>query len=228
MTKSEKLYVILCVIFAAVLMLGNMTYQKFVTIPLYFHTFELSVGAILYPLTFVISDLTTEFYGQDRAKFCVKLALWINIMAVTIITIMDHLPATSWSKISDSMFHQVFGYYGVAFIGSLIACYVAQNIDILIYAFIRSLTRGKYIWLRSNLSTAVSLLIDTSLVIGFLTYFGILPAENLLQLIVNSYSWKLFFTVAITPIFYLITIFIKRYSAYEAKEDGILSLGHSE
>lgn len=225
MSRSEKMYVILCVIFTAVLMLGNMTYQKFASIPCFIHTFELSVGAILYPVTFVISDLITEFYGKDRAKFCVRLALMANVMAVTIISIMDHLPATSWSKVSDGMFHEVFGYYGVAFIGSLVACYVAQNVDIFIYAFIRRLTKGKYIWLRSNISTGVSLLIDTSLVIGFLSLFNVLPKANLLQLIINSYSWKLFFTVAITPIFYLSALYIKRYAFAASRQDSAFAPG---
>lgn len=209
MSKSEQIYAGLCVFFASILILGNMTYQKFVSLPLMIHTFELSVGAILYPLTFLVSDLITEFFGKAKAQFCIRLALITNALVVTIIAFMDHLPATSWSKISDDMFHNVFGCYGVAFIGSIIACYAAQSIDVRLYSLIRSITKGRYIWLRSNISTSISLLVDTSLVICFMALFGILPSENVFALIANSYSWKLFFSVASTPLFYLCVISIK-------------------
>jgi len=116
---------------------------------------------------------------------------------------LSNLPATPWSKISDDTFHKIFGYYGVAFVGSIIACYAAQAIDIRLYLLISKLTKGKYLWLRSNGSTCVSLLIDTSIVIGIMTMFGIFPSSHMFTLITNSYGWKLFFTICSTPLFYL-------------------------
>ena len=114
-------------------MIGNLTYQKFVSlnIPL-FHSFDLSVGAILYPLTFLITDLIAEFYGKIRANFCVKFAMITNIIMASIICFMDYLPATSWSKINDEMFHQIFGFYTIGFLSSITACYISQKIDIFI------------------------------------------------------------------------------------------------
>jgi uncharacterized PurR-regulated membrane protein YhhQ (DUF165 family) len=52
------------------------------------------VGAITYPLTFLLTDLIAEFYGKNKANFCVKLALTINIMVAILIAIMDSLTAT--------------------------------------------------------------------------------------------------------------------------------------
>ena len=203
MSNSEKIYISLCILFVSLIMLGNLIYQKFVILQLHFYQFELSVGAILYPLTFLITDLITEFYGKERAQFCVRSAIFINILVVIIIAFMDYLPATKWSKINDEAFHNIFGHYGVAFVGSIIACYTAQIIDVRLYLLIRNLTKGKYLWLRSNGSTCVSLFVDTSIVIGFMTMFGIFSIDHMLTLIVNSYSWKLFFTICSTPLFYV-------------------------
>lgn len=124
---------------------------------------------------------------------------------------MDSLPATSWSKINDEAFHNVFGMYGVAFLGSTIACYVAQTADVLIYLSIRKLTGLKHLWIRNIGSTAISLLIDTTLVITFLTIFDIIPYQNMLELILNSYSWKLFFTIFMAPLFYLSVSIMRKY-----------------
>jgi len=211
MTIDEKIYTMICVLFAVLIIMGNMIYQKFVVLPILpFHTFELSVGAIMYPLTFLLTDLIAEFYGKSKANFCVKLALIMNIIVAILITMMDKLNATGWSKINDIIFHRVFGLYSVAFIGSIIACYTAQLIDINIYLWVRKITNGRYLWLRNNSSTAISLLVDTSIVISFMSVFGALPIDKMGTLIINSYLYKLFFTICSTPLFYALVVLIKR------------------
>lgn len=212
MTSTEKIYTSFCVLFSVLIVVGNLIYQKFVSLPiLSFYSFELSVGAILYPLTFLIMDLIVEFYGKEKAQFCIRLAVIINIIVAIIIVNMDYLKTTSWSKIDQATFHRVFGLYTVAFLGSVIACYISQSIDILLYLWIRKITKGKYLWLRNNGSTAISLFIDTSTVITFMTIFNVLPKEQMWTLIVNSYSFKLFFTIFSIPLFYLCVSLLKRF-----------------
>jgi len=81
MNIRNKIYIFLCTSFVAIVITGNLTYQKFVYLPiLNIYNFELSVGAIFYPLTFLITDLITEFYGKPHARFCVKLAVLISIL----------------------------------------------------------------------------------------------------------------------------------------------------
>lgn len=204
MEIKEKIYVTLCAIFSVSIVSGNLIYQKFVELHLFsLYAFELSVGAILYPLTFLITDLITELYGKEKANMCVKLGVCMNIMIVAIIYLMDHLNATPWSPVDNATFHKVFGFYSIAFIGSIIGCYVAQTVDVFLYLWIRERTGSGLLWLRNNGSTAISLLIDTSVVISFMTFFGALPKEHMSALIMNSYLYKLFFTICNTPIFYL-------------------------
>lgn len=203
MTRDESIYTSLCVLFSVLIVMGNLIYQKFVCLPLLpFHTFELSVGAILYPLTFLLTDLITEFYGKEKANFCVKLGISMNILVACIIAGMDQLEATNWSKIDNDIFHKVFGLYSIAFIGSILACYTAQTVDIILYLWIRKITKGKWLWARNNGSTAISLFVDTFIVITFMTTFHVLPSEHMWSLITNSYLFKLFFSLCSTPLFY--------------------------
>lgn len=211
MMNMEKIYTGLCILFSVLIVTGNLTYQKFVTLPILpFHTFELSVGAMIYPLTFLITDLIAEFYGKERSRFCVQFAISMNILVAIIIMGMDTLPATEWSKIDNLTFHKVFGLYSVAFIGSMIACYTSQAIDISLYLWIRKITNGNWLWFRNNGSTAISLFIDTFVVISFMTLFGVLPVEQMWLLIINSYSFKLFFTICSTPLFYICVSIMRR------------------
>ena len=193
------------------IILSNLTYLKFISLPFpFFHNFEISVGAILYPLTFLITDLIAEFYGKPQAKFCVKLAIIMNIIVAIILTGMDYLPATSWSTLDNTTFHKVFSVFSYAFIGSMIACYSSQNLDVFIYLFLKKISDSRYFWIRNNISAGISLLVDTIIVIGFLTFFKILPQQHSIDLIINSYTWKLFFTICSTPIFYLSVILIRK------------------
>lgn len=212
MLALDKMYIVLCALFSILIVICNLTYQKFVYLPvLPFHTFELSVGAILYPFMFMLTDLIAEFYDKKRANFCVKLAIAMNIVAALIVTGMDLLQATPWSKIDNVIFHKVFGHYGVAFIANIIACYTAQLIDITLYLWIKKLTKGKSLWLRNNGSTAISLFVDTFTAISLLTLLGVFPKEHMWIIMINSYSYKLFITVCNTPVFYLLVGIIKKF-----------------
>ncbi len=211
MKIEDKIYTSLCVLFAILVVLGNMIYQKFVALPIFpFYTFELSVGVLIYPMTFFITDLIAEFYGKERANFCVKLAIIMNVIAASIIYGMSSLKATEWSFIDDQTFNKVFGMYGVAFGASAVACYISQNIDVRIYLRLKTMTNNRYLWLRNNVSTAISLLIDTSIVISLMCFFGAIPLEQMGLLIFNGYIFKLLFVISSTPLFYICVALIGR------------------
>ena len=205
MTTAEKVYTGLCVAFSSLVILGNLTYQKFIAlqIPL-LQSFEISVGALPYPLTFIITNLITEFYGKEKATFCVRFTIFINIMIVVLLEFMDYLPAVNWSKVNNATFHQIFGFYSIAFAGSMIAGYISRIINIYLYVKIRKLTNEKYLWLRNNGSTCIALFIDTFIVVSLLTLFKILPLTQMVTVIYSSYLWKLLFTISSTPLFYFI------------------------
>ncbi len=135
----------------------------------------------------------------------------MNIMAALIVTSMNVLEATPWSRVDNAMFHTVFGSYGWAFIGIIIACYTAQVVDITLYLWIKKITRGKWLWLRNNGSTAVSLFVDTFIAIHFLTFLGLFPKEQMWLIILNSYSYKLTATILNTPVFYVMVGTIRRF-----------------
>lgn len=211
MKPEEPIYTSLCVLFSVLIVMGNLIYQKFVIISLFsFLTFELSAGAIIYPLTFLLTDLITEFYGKEKANFCVKLAILMNLIVASVISGMDQLEATSWSRVDNFIFHKVFGLYSVAFVGSVIACYAAQILDIIIYLWIRKITKGKWLWARSMGSTMISLFVDTFIVISFMIVFQVLPSEHMWPLIINSYLFKFFFSFSSTPLFYVSVRIIKK------------------
>jgi uncharacterized integral membrane protein (TIGR00697 family) len=166
----------------------------------------------------MLTDLIAEFYDKKRANFCVRLAIGMNVVAALIVTGMDNLQATTWSKIDNTLFHKVFGLYGLSFVAIIFACYVAQRIDISLYLWIKKITNGKWLWLRNNGSTAISLFVDTFTAISLLTILGIFPKDQMWLIMLNSYSYKLFATVCNTPIFYILVGIIRKFIHAKQKD----------
>jgi len=208
---NEKIYTSLAMLFCALMAIGNLTCQKFVSLDLSSYKFELSAGVVLYPISFLITGLIVEFYGKDKANFCITISILINIILAIIIAFLDFLPATNWSKINDDTFHRIFGFYGLTFACSMGAFYISQSVDIYLYSWIKNKTNGRYLWLRSNVSIFFSLLLDTTIVISLMVIFGMIPFEQIQSLIMDSYLWKLLFTICSTPVFYLCVWWIRKY-----------------
>ena len=108
MNKSINLYVILCSIFCTIIVTGNLIFQKFIQLDFFGYVFEVAVGVLLYPITFLISDLVTEFYGKLYAKLMIKTAVICSIMVLGVVSLSDWCFAASWSVVDDETFHKVF------------------------------------------------------------------------------------------------------------------------
>lgn len=201
MPLSERLYVIFCVIFAAIVITNNLIYQKFIAIPLPMHVLEISVGAILYPFTFFITDSISEIYGYERARFCIRMSIVISMVALLIVAGFSYIPATSWSKIDEATYKNIFGLCWISLLGSVIASYVSQTIDASLYLWMRKVTGYKYLWVM-NISSAVAIFVDTFIVVSFVVLFGIVPGEKMLLLTIDSYIFKILVTACSTPLFY--------------------------
>lgn len=85
---------------------------------------------------------------------------------------------------------------------SMIAYLISQTNDVYLFAFFGKITKGKHKWLRNNLSTMTSQLIDTVIFIT-IAFWGIVP--NLLIMIVSQYILKLIIALCDTPFFYIFT-----------------------
>ena len=67
-TFKEKFYLVLAGIFISSLVTCNLIANKFVTVDFGFKVFIVSAGILPYPLTFLVTDLISELYGQKKAN----------------------------------------------------------------------------------------------------------------------------------------------------------------
>ena len=210
MDFRNRLYIILGGIFIASLITANLIFQKFFTwTPFGIYTFELSVGILPYPITFLVTDLISELYGKKKADQIVISGLVSSLFVMGVVLIANAMPQTMWSPVNNETFNKVFGLFGPAVFASMVAYLIAQFIDIRIFHFWKRLTKGKHLWLRNNGSTIISQFVDTASVLLLLCITGVVEWSRFPGLLENGFIFKVMVALFDTPLFYLGVWYLK-------------------
>jgi uncharacterized integral membrane protein (TIGR00697 family) len=213
---AKNLYLLLAGLFITSLVVSNLIFQKFFywypfDIKIFGNSlFELSVGVLPYPITFLITDLISEIYGKKSANQVVITGIFASFFSMGILLIANEVPAIKNSPIDDQTFNEVFALSPIAVLASMIAYLIAQFIDIRIYHFWKNLTKGKMLWLRNNFSTFTSQFVDSLLVIGLLSLFGVLEWTLFWGLVISSFLFKVLVAALDTPLLYLFVGIFRR------------------
>ncbi|HLT33769.1 MAG TPA: queuosine precursor transporter [Aquaticitalea sp.] len=206
---AQKIYLILATLFITALVVSNLIFQKFFYwypfhLELYgTKLFEISVGILPYPITFLITDLISEIYGRKNANQIVVIGLFASVFSLGVIFLASAVPSTSWSPVNDGVFSTVFGNTATAVFASMLAYLFAQFIDIQIYHFWKRLTKGKHLWLRNNFSTFSSQLVDTLTVLLLLCSFNVITWDKFSGLLISGFLFKALIAICDTPFLYL-------------------------
>lgn len=214
---ARSIYLYLGALFITSLVVSNLIFQKFfywnpfgdVTVfgaPL----FEISVGILPYPITFLITDLISEIFGRKKANQIVVAGIFASFFSLAIVYTANVVPATVWSPVNDGLFTSVFGNTIVAVFASMMAYLLAQFVDIQIYHFWKNLTKGKYLWLRNNFSTFSSQLIDTFTVVLLLCAFGEISWDKFTGLVISGFIFKIIIAFIDTPFLYLFVYILRK------------------
>lgn len=215
---AQKIYLLLGALFITSLVVSNLIFQKFFYwYPLDINIFgaklfEISVGILPYPITFLITDLISEIYGKKRANQIVIGGIFASIFSLSIVYTANAVSATSWSPVGDNLFSTVFGNTMIAVFASMMAYLLAQLVDIQIYHFWKRITKGKHLWLRNNFSTFLSQFVDTFSVLFLLCSFGEISWNRFAGLLISGFIFKVLIAILDTPFLYLgVYLFRKRF-----------------
>jgi len=220
MTLRDRLFLILAGIFIASLVSCNLIFQKFFSwTPFGLYTFEISVGILPYPITFLVTDIISELYGKRKADQVVISGLVASVFVSLLVLLANAVPQTSWSPVSNETFSAVFGLNGPAVFASMVAYLSAQFIDIRIFHFWKKMTNGRHLWLRNNGSTIASQLVDTGAVLLLLCSFDVIAWERFGGLLVNGFLFKMLIALLDTPLFYAAVWYLKPLIGDEDREE---------
>ncbi len=226
---AYKIYLYLGALFITSLVVSNLIFQKFFywkpfgpTTVLNAPLFEISVGVLPYPITFLITDLISEVYGKRKANQVVTAGIFASLFSMSIILVAEAAPAIPASPIDDKVFRSVFALSPVAVLASMVAYLCAQYVDIAIYHFWKKVTRGKYLWIRNNCSTFTSQFIDTFLVVSLMCIFGVIPWKLFYGLVISGFLFKIFIAICDTPFLYFFVYIFRRRFKIQTNEELLL------
>jgi uncharacterized integral membrane protein (TIGR00697 family) len=185
-------------LFVTALLLANILASKIVAIG----GLILPAAIILYPLTFLFTDVVSEIEGRESARSLVMTGFYMSVIMVVAIFIGRLLPpAPFWQH--QGAYETILGSTPRIVIASMIAYVISQNHDVWAFHWWKRKTGGKYLWLRNNLSTAVSQLIDSVLFI-VIAFAGTYPMETIAVMIASQYVVKVGIAILDTPFCYLL------------------------
>ena len=196
---------------ALAVIIGNIQVLK--TVDFFYSPEPVALGTVLFASTFLCTDILSEHFGKDKAQKNVLIG-FISFLFVTIvmlITIGFNPSENDWAQES---LENIFTPMSRFFIASMIAYLVSQYFDVWIYSTIKNLTMNRFLWLRNNLSTILSSLIDNT-VFSILAWIILNPNPetfyNVIMIyILGTYILRIFIALIDTPFIYLSKIFLPR------------------
>lgn len=197
MKKTEINLQILTSVFVVSLIIANIVSAKIVS----FWGMVIPAAIVAYPLTFLITDIIGEIWGKQEANKVVKIGLLCQLVSLVLIGLAIALPVAPFAD-NQAEFVGIMksGFRVVA--ASLVAYFISQSWDVWIFHKLKEECNDKHKWLRNNLSTITSQIIDTAIFIT-IAFIGIVP--NIWVMIGSQYLIKVVFALLDTIPFYLLT-----------------------
>ena len=196
-------------------------------------SFNLTVGVLLWPVVFIMTDIINEYYGMRGVRLLSYIAA--GMIAYSFIMFkcgISLVPADFWpqshikpemsvaeqafkrSKVGDlnEAFRLIFGQGTWIIVGSLVAFLIGQVIDVLAFHKIKQYTGEKQIWLRATGSTLISQFIDSFVVLFVAFYIGAgWSFKMVIAIGIVNYIYKFVVAFAMTPVIYLVHDIIEKY-----------------
>lgn len=156
---------VLALIECGVMLISNLLATKVWTLWI----FDVDGGLILFPITYVVSDMISEIYRKQFAKVIATSCAILNLVAFSCFFIVDAIPSASGS--ANIPLTEAFNLSGRLIIASSLAFLLSNLVNADIYDFLRHFTRDDQIRLRAWLSSLVGRAIDTP-VFTLIGFFG--------------------------------------------------------
>lgn len=167
-----------------------------------------SATVFAYAFSFTTTDVLSEIFGPAVANLSLRVSFIGLLVSLVFFTAAIHAPPAGFWHGQEG-YAATLGYAWRLLVAGCVSYLVSQHLDVWLFHRIRRATHGRHLWLRNNLSTAVSQLVDSVIFIT-IAFYGVFPLTGA---IVGQYLVKLAIALLDTPFVYLS---VKRLRAYLA------------
>lgn len=198
MQKTTFNLILLNSIFMIGLVMSNLFGGKIISVL----GFTVAGAIITYPLTFLSTDIIGEIWSKQEANDCVKIGIIVQLIFLALGYLSLAIPPQEASESLQQSLTVVLNQGLRMTLASLGAFSVSQFLDVFLFHKLKESCNGKKKWLRNNLSTMTSQLVDTLIFIT-IAFYGVV--DNLPAMVLGQYVIKLLLALGDTPFFYFFT-----------------------
>tara|TARA_B100001057_G_scaffold497766_1_gene602823 strand:- start:414 stop:1154 length:741 start_codon:yes stop_codon:yes gene_type:complete len=204
-------YVGIFVYTALAIIAGNIQVLK--TVDFFYSPEPVALGTILFASTFLCTDILSEYYGKEKARTNILIGFCSFLFMTLLMVLTIGLKPSEDDWVQESL-SNVFTPMTRFFIASMIAYLISQYFDVWFYSYLKKITSQKYLWLRNNLSTILSSLVDNT-VFSIFAWILLNPEPvsiyNVIMIyIFGTYLLRIMIALLDTPFIYLAKFFIKK------------------
>ena len=204
-------YVGIFIYSALAVIAGNIQVLK--TVDFFYSPEPVALGTILFASTFLCTDILSEYYGKEKARtnILIGFCAFLFMTLLMVLTIGFKPSEGDWAQESLT---NIFTPMRRFFIASMIAYLISQYFDVWFFSYLKKITSEKYLWLRNNLSTIVSSLVDNT-VFSIFAWILLNPETvsvyNVIMIyILGTYLLRILIALLDTPFIYVAKFFIKK------------------
>jgi len=169
--------------------------------------FAVSPGALIFPVTLLLSDIITEVYGYKQARRAIWAAFIFNFIFILYGQLVAILPSPAFATDNEA-FNKLIQMNGRIIAASLISYLISEPLNSYLMSRAKMISKGEYIGFRFVLSTVVSSFFDSLLFIP-IAFYGIFPNEQLLHMIFNIWVIKISIEIGLLPFSIRATTWLK-------------------
>jgi queuosine precursor transporter len=172
-------------------------------------------GTLAFGLTYLATDVISEVWGRGYALCVVLTGVAMRFLVALLLIYAMHVEAVlpfmsaaeSWTPDRQSEFVSVFSSGNRTNFAGLVAFGVSALADVLIFHHLRLRDQGKNrLWLRNNISTIVSQILNSTIFIS-VAFAGVFSWAEIGNLILGQVIFKITVAVLDTPAVYLLRNF---------------------
>ena len=180
---------------------------------------ETDAGTLIFPLTFLLSDLITEVYGYKYARRAIWTGILFNFLFILYGQLVVHLPSPSYAIANNQSFDSLLGLNVRIIVASTISYLCSEPLNSYIMAKLKIKTQGKMMSLRFVASTVIASLFD-SFVFGTLAFYGTMPNHDLIKFNATMWLVKIIIEIFGLPLSLRAAAKLKRYEELDMYDNG--------
>lgn len=155
-------------------------------------------GTLIFPLTFLLSNLITEVYGYKHARRAIWCGFLFNALFIVYGQLVIHMPSPDYPT-NNQMFDTLLATNIRIIVASGISYLISEPLNSFVMAKLKIKMHGRFLGIRFISSTVVAAGTD-SFIFSVIAFYGLMSNINLLYLILTMWFIKVLIEIAGLPI----------------------------